>query len=240
MGAGEAYPTQPVPLKPPSSGRMSVTRADINRLTPEIEKFCTEYWDSKKIQESTPYARTTPDHPIIQITGSLGNWGPLAYDRSLGYVFHHVTNATGPAAFAYKLPSGASVPCLAPPYGSLVAVDVNQGKIAWTVPLGTNQALAELGEAGLKAGVPNIGGNIATASGLVFIGATIDRKLRAFDSKTGKELWVTDLPANAHATPITYMGKDGSQYVVIAAGGGGPAARNQPVSDTLVAYKLPR
>jgi quinoprotein glucose dehydrogenase len=91
----------------------------------------------------------------------------------------------------------------------------------------------------LNAGVPNIGGTLATASGLVFVGATTDRRFRAFDSKTGKELWVTDLPANAHATPVTYMGKDGSQYVVIAAAGGGPAARNQPVSDALIAYKLP-
>jgi quinoprotein glucose dehydrogenase len=121
-----------------------------------------------------------------------------------------------------------------------VAVDVNRGEIAWSVPLGYNTALAELGEVGVKTGVPNIGGSVATATGLVFIGATIDRQFRAFDARSGKELWVTDLPANAHSTPTTYMGKDGSQYVVVAAAGGGPAARNQPVSDALVAFKLSR
>ena len=241
MGAtGDVYPTQPVPLKPPPSGRMAITRADINTMTPEIETFCTEYWNSKNFQDGTPYARSTPERPIVQVTGSLGHWAPLAYDPSLGYVFNTVNNSTGPAGFAYKLPSGASVPCVAPPYGALVAIDVNKGEIAWSVPLGTNRALAELGEIGLKTGVPNIGGTLATASGLVFVGATTDRRFRAFDSRTGRELWVADLPANAHATAVSYMGNDGSQYVVIAAAGGGPAARNQAVSDALIAYKLPR
>src|SRR5438309_4921980 len=94
-----------------------------------------------------------------------------------------------------------------------------------SVPLGLNEELAELGEVGLKSGIRNIGGSIATASGLVFIGATVDHKFRAFDAKTGKELWVADLQANGNATPITFMGKDGAQYVVIPAAGGGPAAR---------------
>ena len=119
-----------------------------------------------------------------------------------------------------------------------MAVDANSGDIAWSVPLGINEELAELGEVGLKSGIRNIGGSIATASGLVFIGATVDRRFRAFDAKTGKELWVTELPANGNATPITYMGKDGAQYVVIAAGGGGPAARGMAVSDSVVAFKL--
>jgi quinoprotein glucose dehydrogenase len=66
----------------------------------------------------------------------------------------------------------------------------------------------------------------------------VDQKFRAFDAKTGKELWVADLPANGNSTPITYMGKDGAQYVVIPAGGGGPAARGQQISDALVAFRL--
>src|SRR6185369_5475623 len=144
----------------------------------------------------------------------------------------------GANAFSYRLPSGKTVPCIAPPYGALVAVNANTGDIAWSVPLGLHEDLKELGDVRLKAGVRNIGGSIATASGLVFIGATVDRRFRAFDAKTGKELWVTELPANGNATPITYMGKDGAQYVVIAAGGGGPAARNMPVSDSVVAFKL--
>ena len=129
---------------------------------------------------------------------------------------------------------------MAPPYGALTAVDVNTGNIAWSVPLGINEELAELGEVGLKSGIRNIGGSIATAGGLVFIGATVDHKFRAFEAKTGKELWVADLPANGNSTPMTYMGKNGVQYVVIPAAGGGPAARGQRVSDALVAFKLAR
>src|SRR5262249_57133452 len=74
-------------------------------------------------------------------------------------------------AFSYRLPSGATVPCYAPPYGALVAVDVNKGEIAWTSTLGLNEPLSELGPVGLKSGTQNLGGSVATASGLAFIGA---------------------------------------------------------------------
>ena len=120
-------------------------------------------------------------------------------------------------------------------------MDVNKGEIAWSSTLGINEALAELGDAGLKSGTKNLGGNIATAGGLVFIGATNDRRFRAFDAKTGKELWAGELPAGGHATPVTYLGKDGMQYVVIAASGGGPASTpSLPISDSLVAFRLPK
>jgi quinoprotein glucose dehydrogenase len=136
------------------------------------------------------------------------------------------------------LPSGKTAPCYAPPYGALVAIDVNTGDIAWTSTLGINENLAELGDLGLKTGTRNLGGSIATASGLVFIGATNDRRFRAFDAKTGKELWVAELPASGHSTPITYMGKDGAQYVVIPASGGTSIGGGLPISDQLVAFKL--
>ena len=109
--------------------------------------------------------------------------------------------------------------CSAPPWGRLVAVNVNTGEIAWQVPLGEFDDLTAKGVP--KTGASNMGGSIATASGLVFIGATNDSRFRAFDSRTGKELWVTKIDASAHAVPITYMGHDGKQYVVIMASGGG-------------------
>jgi quinoprotein glucose dehydrogenase len=118
-------------------------------------------------------------------------------------------------------------------------VDVNRGEIAWTSTLGTNESLAELGELGLKTGARNLGGNIATAGGLVFIGATNDRRFRAFDAKSGAELWSAELPASGHATPMTYMGKDGKQYVIIAAAGGTSVGGGLPISDALVAFRLP-
>ena len=89
-----------------------------------------------------------------------------------------------------------------------------------------------------KTGAPNIGGSIATAGGLVFIGSTNDKRLRAFDVRTGEELWVTRLEGSAHATPITYRGaRSGKQFVVIAAGGGGQFDRDQ--ADVVAAYALP-
>jgi glucose dehydrogenase len=98
-------------------------------------------------------------------------------------------------------------------------------------------ASAELGDAAVKSGTRNIGGTIATASGLVFIGATNDSRFRAFDAKTGAELWTAKLPASAHST-ITYLGKDGVQYVVVAAGGGTAIGGGLPTSDALIAFKL--
>jgi glucose dehydrogenase/type 1 glutamine amidotransferase len=282
----ENWPTQPIPVKTPPTGRLGMTRADINKMTPEIEKFCTDFWDQNHIVPSGPFDRPSQDQAMVTFGAPVGGWGPLSFNPQLGYVFLNVTNSGnyhpagapvargfglgnagedappaagrgggragggagggrggggsggGTGAFSYRLPSGKTVPCIAPPYGGLVAVDMNSGEIAWSVPLGINEELAELGEVGLKSGIRNIGGSIATASGLVFIGATVDRRFRAFDAKTGKELWVTELPANGNATPITYMGKDGAQYVVIAAGGGGPAARGMAVSDAVVAFKL--
>ena len=284
----ENWPTQPFPVKTPPTGRLGMTREDINKMTPEIEKFCTDFWDKNNIVASGPFDRPAQDQAMVTFGAPVGGWGPLSYNPQLGYIFLNVTNSgnfhaagtavgagfglgPGPGgdadaapagrggqppaaarpggnqggggggggnAFSYRLPSGKTVPCIAPPYGALVAVNANTGDIAWSVPLGINEDLKELGDVGLKTGVRNIGGSIATASGLVFIGATVDRRFRAFDAKTGKELWVTELPANGNATPITYMGKDGAQYVVIAAAGGGPAARGLPVSDALVAFKL--
>jgi quinoprotein glucose dehydrogenase len=85
---------------------------------------------------------------------------------------------------------------------------------------------------------PAIGGSLATAGGLVFIGATNDKRFRAFDKDTGKEIWTTQLPASAHATPMTFLGKKSSkQFVVISAGGGNKY--NSDFSDSLVAFSLP-
>jgi quinoprotein glucose dehydrogenase len=127
------------------------------------------------------------------------------------------------------------LPCTAPPFGALVAVSLSTGKILWDVPLGTMAPLKEgAPPAPADAGSPNLGGPIVTASGLVFIGATLDRAIRAFDTETGRELWKAPLPAGARATPMTYE-SGGRQYVVIAAGGSGPFG----TGDEIVAFSLP-
>ena len=124
--------------------------------------------------------------------------------------------------------------CNAPPWGELVAVNVNNGDVAWRVPLGIFE---ELEAKGIKTGTPSLGGSITTAGDLVFIAATIDGRFRAFDARNGKELWSERLDVPAHSIPSTYMGRDGKQYVVIAAGGGG--FLQSPTSDTVIAFTLP-
>lgn len=125
-------------------------------------------------------------------------------------------------------------PAIAPPWGTLNAIDLNTGKYLWKVPLGFYPALARKGMT--HTGSENYGGPIATAGGLVFIGATVyDRQMHAFDSSTGKLLWHATLPYSGVATPATYM-VDGKQYVVIAAGGG---RDGKPSGGVYVAFALP-
>jgi quinoprotein glucose dehydrogenase len=131
----------------------------------------------------------------------------------------------------------AAWPCQKPPWGELAAVDVATGAVVWQVPLGIT---AELPEGRKRTGRLNLGGPITTAAGLVFIGATNDRRFRAFDSRTGEELWVTELPLSAHAVPITYAGSDGKQYVaVVAAGGSSVDDPGAADAQSLIAYALP-
>jgi quinoprotein glucose dehydrogenase len=105
-------------------------------------------------------------------------------------------------------------PCNKPPWAELVAVNGATGDIAWRVPLGITD---ELPAERRRTGRLGMGGPIVTAGGLVFIGATNDRRFRAFDARTGEELWVARLPMSAYAVPITYRAADGRQYVAIVA-----------------------
>lgn len=133
------------------------------------------------------------------------------------------------------------VPCTPPPFGALVAMDLTTGKEAWDVPLGDLGALYagdSTGHARLASlGSPNLGGAVVTASGLVFIAATLDRLIHAFDIQTGRELWTAPLPAGGKATPMTFQGSDGRQYVVIAAGGDGEVFGK---GDEVIAFALPQ
>jgi len=135
--------------------------------------------------------------------------------------------------FMIRLPR--LVPCTPPPWGTLVAVDLNSGDVRWEVPLGVMPELADQPDAA-KWGSLNIGGSIVTACGLIFIGAARDNYLRAFNVQTGAEIWKGELPAGGQATPMTYEA-GGKQFVVIAAGGHGrlPSKRG----DHVVAFALP-
>lgn len=130
--------------------------------------------------------------------------------------------------------SPQQMPCQQPPWGELTAVNVNTGEFAWRVPLGVTDSLPADKQ---KTGRPGNGGTIATAGGLVFVGATDDGRFRAFDAKTGKELWTYTLGGAAEATPMTYQGADGRQYVVITSTGGGFFS-NPVTGDSVMAFAL--
>ncbi|MGA9795954.1 MAG: pyrroloquinoline quinone-dependent dehydrogenase [Rhizomicrobium sp.] len=136
------------------------------------------------------------------------------------------------------LVSPLGMPCNPPPWGQLHAIDMHTGRVLWEVPLGTTRDLAPGSQylLGDKTGTPNFGGPIVTASGLVFIGAAMDNYLRAFNAKTGAEIWKGRISAGGQATPMTYMWK-GKQYVVIAAGG--HSKSNTRRGDRVIAFALP-
>jgi quinoprotein glucose dehydrogenase len=134
----------------------------------------------------------------------------------------------------FPLVSKLGTPCNPRPWGSFLAVDLKSGEVLWKVPLGTIRDLTPV-PLWFNWGTPNIGGSVATAGGLVFIGATADNYLRAFDTRSGEEAWSYRLPTTANATPLTYrLNKNGKQYVVVAAGGHGWSTPG----DSIMAFAL--
>ncbi|EJU09248.1 pyrroloquinoline-quinone-dependent quinate dehydrogenase [Sphingomonas sp. LH128] len=136
--------------------------------------------------------------------------------------------------------SALGIPCQAPPFGTLTAIDMNTRKVKWQVPVGTVEDTGPMGiRMGLPIpiGMPTLGGTLATQGGLVFIAGTQDFYLRAFDSGSGKELWKGRLPVGSQGGPMSYKSpKTGKQYIVITAGG---ARQSKQRGDYVVAYKLP-
>ncbi len=258
----QTWPTQPFPVKPPPLARNTFDPAkDFYALTPDHAAYCKELWDHNAMYTKGPYTPPDVDGTMLTFPSTLGggNWNGFSYDPTLGLVFTSVMNigqvakmvqgtarGGGPPTWVRRSPWGGAVgrfwnpetkiPCSAGPFGELVAVDVNRGEIAWKVPLGFFQSLKAKGFD--KTGTLNIGGSIATAGGVIFIGATIDCRFRAFESKTGRQLWETELPACAHTTPMTFLGKDGRQYVVVAAGGG--SFLGAAPGSNILAFVLPR
>jgi len=254
-------PTQPFPAKPVPLARNSFKEEELYNLTPEHAAFCKEAWTKHKMYNGGPYAPyAADDRTAVIFPGTLGggNWWGVSVDPRLGYIFTNTMDLgqigrlqpapnNNPETPAYRRVSGADgmgrfwdpktlMPCQAPPWGRLSAVDAATGEVVWQVPLGIVEALAAKGITGT--GNINSGGSIATAGGLVFIAATIDARIRAFDSRTGKELWSDKLEANGYTIPSTFMGRNGKQYLAVPAGGGGNDF--QPVSsDALAVYALP-
>ena len=260
--------TQPFPVKPPPLSRMSMSAADIATVTPELEAACRKLIEGMQLGGPyLPVSHNRLRAQFPGNHGGV-NWGGISFNPQLGYLFistselgqisglkDRAPNATGaargegqgnrvhPDAPYEGVPGGGrfkdntlNMMCQQPPWGQLTAVNVNTGEFAWRVPLGITESLPPDKQ---NTGRPGNGGTIATAGGLVFVGATDDSRFRAFDAKSGKELWTFKLAGAAQATPMTYEGRDGRQYVVIAATGGGFFG-NPVTDDSIMAFALRR
>jgi quinoprotein glucose dehydrogenase len=201
-----------------------------------------------------PYATLPTEGNVLLFPSTLGggNWGGVSVDPTLGLLFVNVmnvgqwghmekrgddyvrTSAYGPYARFWNRET--RIPCQKPPFGEMIAVDLWSGDIRWRSVLGRIEALEAIGVR--NTGSLNMGGSIATAGGVVFIGATNDSRFRAFESATGRQLWETQIDASAHTSPITYLGRDGRQYVTVMATGGG-GYLDGGSSSALIAFALP-
>jgi quinoprotein glucose dehydrogenase len=253
-----AWPTQPFPTRPPAFTEQGVTLDDAFDLTPELKAAAQAELKKYRIGPlfTPPSLRGTVQRPGL-IGGA--NWGGAAFDTRAGVLYFKTTNQANvgrvgkpdrtsanprasevDAEFTRVGDTNAEfmngLPLLKPPFGHLVALDLNRGTIKWRVPFGDTPSLrrhpalagvtlpAVLGAAGAP-------GVLATAGGLVFAGGG-DVAFHAVDAASGAELWKMALPRRANATPMTYRSASGQQFVVIATGGGEDAA--------LVAFAVPR
>jgi len=257
-----ASPTQPFTTVTPPLSPLRYSAADAWGPTPEAQTACRAILGA--LRNDGPFTPPSLQGTLV-VPGNIGgaHWGGVAVDdgRALAVLpvntipamvqlfvaegfngdsirrldadhgitdFEYTRMRGTPYVMRRRLILGPTgLPCTPPPFGALVAVNLKTGGIAWTVPLGTMGDTPNLGS-------PNLGGPIVTAGGLVFIGATLEHAFRAFDIETGRELWKATLPAGARATPMTYE-VAGRQFVVIAAGGGGPFG----AGDAIVAFALP-
>ncbi len=264
--AGETLsPTQPFPSYPPPLHPKQVTTDDAWGFTPLDRSICRGLIEQHRSEGmfTPPSLEGT-----LQFPGTAGgmNWGGIAYDpvRRLlvtnlnkmpnvltlipqdevgsveanpPFLIYFAQEGTPYAVAQGVLISPLGVPCTTPPWGTVLAFDLGRERLAWEEPLGTTRDLAPV-PISLPLGLPNMGGPIATASGVIFIGAAMDDYLRAYDSETGEELWKGRLPGGGQATPMTYRAVPGGrQFVVIAAGGHATLGTTQ--GDALVAFALP-
>lgn len=246
--------TQPFPLKPPPLAKNTFRIEDLYDRSPEQARFCKDLFETNHIKIGGPYTPLPLETNVLFFPSTLGggNWGGVSIDPTLGLLFVNVMNigqwghmekrgseyvrASAYGTYARFWDRETHIPCQNPPFGELIAVNLASGDIAWRSVLGTVDSLEAIGVH--NTGALNLGGSIATAGGIIFIAATNDSRFRAFDSKTGKLLWEVKLEASGHTSPITYMGRDGRQYVALMASGGG-GYLGGGLSNSLVAFALP-
>lgn len=256
-------PTQPFPVAPPPFTPQKITPEEGWGMLLFDEWSC-EGRLAELRSEGLFTPPTLGGTVLYPFTGGGANWGGMSFDPERQIAVVHtlsiamevrlierdaydggnITNDAGERApqvgADYAMTRGVmlsplGVPCSPPPWSSLTGIDLSDGTIAWTVPLGTIEKIAPV-PLPFKWGAPTMGGSINTRTGLAFIAATSDDKFRAFNTLTGEELWQTDLPSSGAAIPMTYEW-EGRQYVLIAAGGFGRTS--VAMSDQVIAFALP-
>jgi quinoprotein glucose dehydrogenase len=254
----EASPTQPFPKLP---AHLGPTRAEVWAPTDEEKTWCAAA--ISKLRYDGMFTPPSLQGSFL-FPGNIGGmaWGGFGFDPESHTLFIPYNQLAAVARLVPRAdlskaqkerpdwetaaqrgtpygmqrtflltPQGS--PCTAPPYGMLAAIDANTGALNWEVPTGSIPWKGDHPEWGS----PSLGGPLVTAGGLVFLGATFDPTLKAYDVATGKELWRGKLPTSARATPMTFRSAAGKQYIVIAAGGH-DVPGNQP-DDSLVAFAIP-
>jgi quinoprotein glucose dehydrogenase len=261
-----ASPTQPFPVAPPPLASQRVLAEDAWGPTPQDRETCRTWIRGLRNEGIFTPPSLQGTLAVPGNLGGM-TWSGYAFDPQHSLLVVNTNNLvakiklipradfwrdevrtedgdyapqTGASYGLFRrfLQSPSNVPCTAPPWGLLTAVDMIEGEIRWQIPLGSMQDFG-----GKQPPVPpgsiSLGGPIVTAGGLAFIAGTFDPYIRAFDIETGKELWKAELPARGHATPMTYrLGANGKQYVAIAAGGH-PKITEESLGDALVAFTLP-
>ncbi|MCZ6711447.1 MAG: pyrroloquinoline quinone-dependent dehydrogenase [Gammaproteobacteria bacterium] len=258
--AGEYLsPTQPFPVKPEPLHQLEISPDDAWGFT-----FLDKGWCRDALESLTTGPIYTPITEIgtVMYPSNLGgqNWGAPAVDPDRQIMVTNTKHVPivlrllpreqcgelSDAAFPQHgsrycatmtpLLSRFGAPCTKPPWGSLAAVNLSTGDIEWQVPLGTLKHQGAFWPLSLMKGGVEMGGPMVTASGLIFIGASADRHIRAFDIANGEELWADEMPTTGNGVPMSYV-SGGRQFVVIAAGGHFTAP--SPPGDYLIAYSLP-
>lgn len=243
----QAWPTQPIPVKPPPFSRQAMTEEDVTDIAEENRNGVLERLRSIRGR----HAFTPPSvQGTLVIPGFHGgaNWSGASFDPETEILYVNSSNipniitlepAEEGSNYRYKhkgyiqFLDHEGYPAIKPPWGQLNAIDLRQGDFVWRTTLGEYPELTARGVP--KTGTENFGGTIVTAGGLVFIGGTKDEKFRAFDKATGEQLWESKLPAGGYATPCTYS-VNGMQFVAIAAGGAGKLRTR--AGDAIVCFAL--
>lgn len=254
-------PTQPYPVAPPALTRQGpVDPEDAWGIAWWDTRDCRKH--IKNYRSEGMFQPPSLRDSIMQPGNAGGaNWGGIAFDPARQLAVANTMNlpfivalvqreqmqaqSKSPdyAEFEFARQAGTpygmrrtafksmfGIPCVKPPWGLLTAVDMQHGTIKWQIPLGDTPYVH------FNLGMPGLGGPIITAGGLIFIAASFDDRLRAFDIDSGKRLWEVKLPAGGQATPMTYLA-GGRQFVVIAAGG---YKQDSARGDYLIAYALPQ